>query len=174
MKVQIQERAEIVVGKDGEMDKKFQLSEIFPSVRETGLKMKDYSKRFQSLPIWWLIQDRLEGAKAGTDETQDPIEEFREQTRVAVIAFKIMTRHPEQIQFRNVSEKKWAKKNARFFEGQLGNLITYGARSFRRESKRRELRAGEISNCLGNSCQRNITPSRIATISKFLMPRNLF
>ena len=77
MKVQIQERAEIVVGKDGEMDKKFQLSEIFPSVRETGLKMKDYSKRFQSLPIWWLIQDRLEGAKAGTDETQDPIEEFR-------------------------------------------------------------------------------------------------
>ena len=59
MKVQIQEKAEIVVGKDGEMDRKFQLSEIFPNVRETGLKMKDYSKRFQSLPIWWLIQDRL-------------------------------------------------------------------------------------------------------------------
>ena len=146
LKVKIQEEAEIVVGEDGKMGINFQLSEFFPSVRESGLKMNEYSKRFQSLPIWWLIQDRLKWAKAGTDEPQDPIEDFREQTRVALSAFKIMTRHPDTIKFRNASEKKWAKKNARFFEGQLGNFTTYGARSFRRESKRRELRAGDISN----------------------------
>ena len=146
MKVKIQEEAEIVVGEDGEMDIKFQLSDFFPSVRKSGIKMKDYAKRFQSLPVWWLIQDGLKWARDGIDVPQNPIEEFREQTRVALIAFKIMTRHPEPIKFRNVSEKKWAKKNARFFEGQLGNLFTFGARSFRRESKRRELRAGGISN----------------------------
>ena len=72
MKVKIQEEAEIVVGEDGEMDIKFQLSEFFPSVRESGIKMKDYAKRFQSLPVWWLIQDRLKWAKDGIDGPQIP------------------------------------------------------------------------------------------------------
>ena len=76
MKVKIQEEAEIVVGEDGQMDIKFQLSEIFPIVRESGLKMKDYSKRFQSLPVWWLIQDRLKWAKDGIDGPQIPLRNF--------------------------------------------------------------------------------------------------
>ena len=58
MKVRIQEEAEIVVGEDGEVDFNFQLSEFFPSVRASGIKMNDYDKRFQSRPVWWLIQDR--------------------------------------------------------------------------------------------------------------------
>ena len=82
--------------------------------------MKDYSKRFQSLPVWWLIQDRLKWAKDGIDGPQNPIEEFREQTLVALIAFKIMTRHPEEIKFRKLAKRNGQRKTRDFSRANSG------------------------------------------------------
>ena len=72
---------------DGEEGFSFDLTEFFPRVRTVGIEMKNYDKRFQSLPIWWIVQDKLERSRDGIAVPRDPLEQFREQTRIALGAF---------------------------------------------------------------------------------------
>ena len=120
------------IDENGKAGYKFQLSMLFPPIKEMEISSTNWSRRFFQLPLWRWIAERVENTRDSIPGLKSPVDEFAEQTRVALLAYQVLTKSEGlgTMNFRNAGEKKWIKENRRAMEDQIGNFVRFGRRSF--------------------------------------------
>ena len=113
-----------LVDENGKAGYKFQLSMLFPPIKEIGISSTDWSRRWFQLPLWRWITERVEFARESIPGPQSPVDEFIEQTRVAMLAYQMLTKSEGlgTMNFRNAGEKKWVKENEKHLRIRLAIL----------------------------------------------------
>ena len=136
------------VDENGKAGYKFELSMLFPPIREMEISSTNWSQRFFQLPLWRWISERVEFTRNSIPGLNSPVDEFAEQTRVAMLAYQVLTKSEGlgAMNFRNAGEKKWVKENRKAMEDQIGNFVRFGRRSFYQEVRNMEHLKGHFEN----------------------------
>ena len=143
----IEEEQKRAVDEKGRAGYKFKLSMLFPTIKESGLSSTNWNRRFFQLPMWTAITARLENTRGLIPGPLAPVDEFIEQTRVAMLAYQMLTKeNSAAMEFRNKGEKRWVKENRKDFEEQIGSFAMFGRRSFYLEVRAMEHQSGEFEN----------------------------